>query len=94
MPEPTRTTTSNVTGPDDAPAKEHHGDALLDRVPQEPVQPDESGSGTASGTTGGYREERTSGGSDASGLPVDDEARGEKRRQRYEEGSTEVSSLD
>lgn len=77
---------------DDAPLEDQHGDALFDGVAPDPTQADETTSDT--GTDGGVREDRTSRGSDASGLAVDDEARGVTRQQRDAEGATEVSSLD
>lgn len=65
----------------------------IDPVPAEPRSPDEAGE--SSGVQGDPRmvqEKRHD--SDASGLAVDDPARGEKRRRQYQEGATEVSETD
>ena len=69
-------------------------------VPAEPRSPDESGEASTAGSTHHdrdgdtlVREERRHA-NDASGLAVDDKARGDKRRQQYRDGMTEVSELD
>ena len=65
----------------------------LDPVPAEPRSPDESGEGSATqhdARVTSRREHDT----DASGLAVDDAARGERRKQLYRDGATEVSETD
>jgi hypothetical protein len=69
-------------------------DRRLVHVPAEPTMPDEVGEETPRiDRMSGIREE-TRKSDDASGMPANDERRGEQRKRRYEEGASEVSSLD
>lgn len=63
-------------------------------VPAEPRSPDEGGEAMPGAREDRRVVEERHHASDASGLPVDDKARGEKRRQQYRDGMTEVSEVD
>ena len=65
----------------------------LEPVPAEPRSPDESGEASALQPDARV-DHRRGHHTDASGLAVDDAARGEKRRQQYRDGATEVSETD
>jgi hypothetical protein len=63
-------------------------------VPAEPRSPDEAGEATPGAEADRRVVEERLHASDASGLAVDDAARGEKRKRQYRDGMTEVSELD
>ncbi len=63
-------------------------------VPAEPRSPDEAGEATPGVEADRRVAEERGHDSNASGLAVDDPARGEKRKQQYRDGMTEVSELD
>jgi hypothetical protein len=63
-------------------------------VPAEPRSPDEAGEAMPGAQDDRRVVEERHHASDASGLPVDDNARGEKRKQQYRDGMSEVSEMD
>lgn len=63
-------------------------------APAEPRSPDEAGEATPGVESDPRVIEERQHASDSSGLAVDDQARGEKRKQQYRDGMTEVSELD
>ena len=63
-------------------------------VPAEPRSPDEAGEAMPGVHEDRRVVEEPHHANDASGLPVDDKARGETRRRQYREGMTEISELD
>ena len=65
----------------------------LDPVAAEPRSPDESGEASATQPDARVAQRREHD-TDASGLAVDDPARGEQRKKLYRDGMTEVSELD
>ncbi|HEY8551762.1 MAG TPA: hypothetical protein VIL35_17525 [Vicinamibacterales bacterium] len=68
-------------------------DSIREAVPPEPNSPDEAGENVAvTPRTGRAREERVA--PDSSGIPVDDERRGEQRRRDADQGATEISEMD
>lgn len=63
-------------------------------VPAEPRSPDEAGEATPGAESDLRVIYERQHASDASGLSVDDPARGEKRKQLYRDGMTEISETD
>jgi hypothetical protein len=68
--------------------------AELKPVPAEPRSPDEAGEATPGAEADRRVVEERRHANDASGLAVDDQARGDKRRAQYRDGMTEVSEVD
>ena len=66
----------------------------LKPVPAEPRSPDEAGEATPGAEADRRVVEERRHANDASGLPVDDKARGDLRREQYRAGMTEVSEVD
>jgi hypothetical protein len=66
----------------------------LNPVPAEPRSPDEAGEATPGAQADRRVAESREHNSVSSGLAAGDAVRGEKRRQQYRDGASEVSELD
>lgn len=88
-----------MTDPKDTSEKkerpQHEALREFQPLPAEPNMPDEAGEASGWIDRAPYaREEPEPGRDDASGLPGEDERRGERRKKLYEEGATEVDEID